>query len=91
MNPKIHDLMVEHAKNLGINIQMDIAPSRTFTDADSVFERCDGIPTYLISIPLRYMHSSVEVCSMKDVEEIIKLMVEFIMKFDPKMDFDPFN
>lgn len=91
MNPKIHNLMVEHAKNLGINIQMDIAPSRTYTDADSVFERCEGIPTYLISIPLRYMHSSVEVCSMKDVEEIIQLMVEFIMKFDPNMDFDPFK
>ena len=28
---------------------------------------------------------------MKDVEEIIQLMVEFIMKFDPNMDFDPFN
>lgn len=91
MNPKIHDLMVKHASELGINVQMDIAPSRTFTDADSVFERCEGIPTYLISIPLRYMHSSVEVCSMKDVEEIIQLMVEFIMKFDPQMDFDPFN
>ncbi len=91
MNPKIHELMLASAKRLGLNIQMDIATSRSYTDADSVYDMHDGIPTYLVSIPLRYMHSSAEVCSMKDVEEIIDLLVDFIMHFDPTTDFDPFK
>ncbi|MCI6716973.1 MAG: M20/M25/M40 family metallo-hydrolase [Bacilli bacterium] len=91
MNPKIHELMLASAKRLGLNIQMDIATSRSYTDADSVYDMHDGIPTYLVSIPLRYMHSSAEVCSMKDVDEIIALLVDFIMNFDPNTDFDPFK
>ena len=82
MNPKIHEKLLEHAKELGINIQLDISTSRSFTDADDIYDRHYGIPTYLISIPLRYMHSSVEVCCMKDVEEIIELIVAFIIAFD---------
>lgn len=91
MNPVLHQLMCESCKRLGLNIQMDIATSRSYTDADSVYDKHNGIPTYLISIPLRYMHSSTEVCSMKDVEEIIDLLVDFIMHFDPNTEFDPFK
>lgn len=90
MNPIIHNKLLECAKKLGINIQMDIATARSYTDADDIYDKVDGIPTYLISIPLRYMHSSVEVCSLKDVDEIIDLIVEFIMTFDENTDFDPF-
>lgn len=91
MNPKIHDKLLEHANKLGIKIQLDISTSRSYTDADDIYDRHYGIPTYLISIPLRYMHSSVEVCSMKDVEEIIELITEFIVNFDENMEFDPFK
>ena len=91
MNPKIHELMLESAERLGLNVQMDIATSRSYTDADSVYDSHEGIPTYLVSIPLRYMHSSAEVCSMKDVDEITDLLVDFIMHFDPNTDFDPFK
>ncbi len=91
MNPKIHELLLESAKRLGINIQMDVAPARSFTDADDIYDKQDGIPTYLISIPLRYMHSSVEVCSLKDVKEIIDLLVDFILNFNPDTEFNPFK
>lgn len=91
MNPKIHSMMLESSERLGINVQMDIATSRSYTDADSVYDKHGGIPTYLVSIPLRYMHSSTEVCSMKDVEQIIDLLVDFIMHFDPNTEFDPFK
>lgn len=90
MNPIIHKRLVDCATRLGINIQLDIATSRSYTDADDMYDRGCGIPTYLISIPLRYMHSSVEVCSLKDVDEIIDLLVEFIMTFDENTNFDPF-
>lgn len=91
MNPIIHQQLLESAKRLGMNVQMDIATSRSFTDADDMYDKNEGIPTYLISIPLRYMHSSVEVCAMKDVEDIINLLVDFIMHFDPHTEFDPFK
>jgi len=91
MNPVIHNRLLECAKRLGINIQLDIATSRSYTDADDIYDKGMGIPTYLISIPLRYMHSSVEVCSLKDVDEIIDLLVEFILSFDESTSFDPFS
>lgn len=91
LNPKLHALFLEASKRLGMNIQMDIATSRTFTDADNIYDKGMGIPSYLISIPLRYMHSSVEVCSLKDVDEIIALLVDFILHFDPHTDFNPFH
>lgn len=91
MNSKIHELLKASAARLNMNVQMDVAPSRTYTDADDIYDRVNGIPTYLISIPLRYMHSSVEVCSLSDVEDIIKLLVDFIMNFDPQTNFDPFS
>lgn len=91
MNPVIHKMLLESAKRLGINVQMDISTARSFTDADDIYDKGKGIPTYLISIPLRYMHSSVEVCSLKDVDEIINLIVDFILHFDANTNFDPFQ
>jgi tetrahedral aminopeptidase len=41
-----------------------------------------GIPTMLISIPLRYMHTPVEVVSMKDVRRVGRLLAEFITNLD---------
>ena len=65
--------------------------SRTYTDFDQVFKNNGGIPATLISVPLRYMHSSVEVCSLKDVEYIVELLVEFICSLTENDTFDPFK
>lgn len=65
--------------------------SKTYTDFDTLYKQNGGIPSTLISIPLRYMHSSVEVGSLKDVEFTINLLVEFIKELDDKVSFDPFK
>jgi endoglucanase len=52
---------------------------RTGTDTDSIFYQKKGIPSALISLPLRYMHSPVEICSMQDVDALIQLMYESVM------------
>ena len=65
--------------------------SKTYTDFDTIYKQNGGIPSTLISIPLRYMHSSVEVGSLTDVEHIINLLVEFIKSLDETISFDPFK
>lgn len=91
INQKMEQLVLKTAKKLNMNVQFEIASSRTFTDLDSIFSRHNGIPCYLISIPLRYMHSSVEVCEYKDVEDIIELIATFIMDLDENTNFNPFE
>lgn len=91
INEKMERLVLKTAKELNMNVQFEIASSRTYTDLDSIFSRHNGIPCYLISIPLRYMHSSVEVCDYKDVEDIIELIATFILKLDENTNFNPFE
>ena len=76
MNRKMHEMMVELCKKNNIKMQFDLSPSMTYTDTDDMFSSYDGIPCYLVSIPLRYMHSSVEVCDLRDVEKIIELFTD---------------
>lgn len=91
MNSVIHERMIKAAKKLNINVQYEVSPDRTFTDTDDIYHSEGGIPSYLISIPLRYMHSSVELCDLKDVEEIINLLAEFICELEEDTSFDPFK
>lgn len=51
---------------------------RTCTDADAIHMAGRGIPTTVMSIPLRYMHNPAEVCSMEDVQGCIDVLAEFL-------------
>lgn len=79
------------AKKHKIPYQYSVEVSRTFTDFDTVYKMNGGTPSELISIPLRYMHSSVELCSMEDVNKIIELVSKFIIELDENVSFDPFK
>ncbi len=61
-----------------IEIQHEAAGSRTGTDTDSIYHQKTGIPCALISLPLRYMHSPVEMVSIEDVHKVSELMAETI-------------
>jgi putative aminopeptidase FrvX len=56
----------------------------TGTDTDSFAYANDGCPSVLISIPLRYMHTTVEMLHKKDIEQTIRLMYETLLKLTPK-------
>ncbi len=86
-HPKIVDLIEKVAAKKKINIQHEATSVRTGTDTDSIFYQKTGIPSALVSLPLRYMHSPVETVSFNDVETLIKLMTETILELDPDHTF----
>jgi endoglucanase len=53
------------------------------TDTDNISYTGEGIPSALISLPLRYMHSVVEVVEIKDVEEVISVLVKLVKSLKP--------
>jgi endoglucanase len=74
--------LVDTAKSQEIAYQTDPIPGRSGTDAWAIQVTREGIPTALISIPLRYMHTSVETLSLKDLERIGRLLAHFITGLD---------
>ncbi len=77
-HPKLVDKIVETAKEYEIKYQMDTIPGRSGTDAWSIQVAREGVPTALISIPLRNMHSPVETIDIRDVERAGRLLALFI-------------
>lgn len=79
---KIFDLLIETAKKEKIPYQVDSTSGATPTDANVIQLTKAGVATGLVSIPNRYMHTPVEVVSLKDLENIAKLLAAFILKID---------
>jgi len=75
----------------GISLQHEATGSRTGTDTDSIFYQKKGIPSSLISLPLRYMHSPVEMASMADIEKITALLTETVLGLQKKQSFRLFD
>jgi len=86
-HPKIVDFVEGVAKEKELTLQHEATSVRTGTDTDSIFYQKTGIPSSLVSLPLRYMHSPVETASMKDVHSLINLMTESVLSMDPDQTF----
>jgi endoglucanase len=82
INPRVFDLLVEAAQAEGIEHTIETG-MKTFTDADDTFASRDGIPTGLISIPLRNMHSPIEIVDLADLDACIRLLVAFAGRLQP--------
>lgn len=67
------------AEEKDIPYQLEVMSGRSSTNADVIFTRRDGIPSGLVSMPLRNMHTPVEVVSPCDVEDVAKLLFEYVM------------
>lgn len=88
-NKAMNRLLEQIAAEKGIPLQYEVAGGRTYTDGDDVLKTGAGVPLALVSIPLRYMHSSVEVGSWRDLEQCIELIAEFLRRVDADFDYRP--
>lgn len=68
------------AKEGHIPLQDEVMGGDTGTDADSIADARAGVPTALLSIPLRYMHTPAELIDLRDVENTARLMAAFVRK-----------
>ncbi len=91
MNKKLKELIEKVAKENNIPIQYTNSGNRTWTNADQIHFVDKGIPTMLLNIPLRYMHSSAEVANMDDVNNLSKLMALVIKEIDEDFNFNPYE
>lgn len=91
INRKLKSMLEETAKELNLPIQYEVWPGRTGTDGDTVIKTNNGVPIVLFSIPLRYMHSPIEIASYKDVESMIEILSKFIIKLNGSIDFKPYS
>lgn len=86
--PAVHNklltLVQEVAEKKKIPVQLRAVSRSTGTDTDSFAYANDGCPSVLISIPLRYMHTTVEMLHKSDIEQTIHLMYETLLTLSPK-------
>ena len=80
-------LIISTAKKQKINIQRAAASRATGTDTDAFAFNTGGVASALISLPLRYMHTTVETVAQKDVEDVIKLIYNSLLQIENNHDF----
>ncbi len=88
---KLLDLVQATAEKKKIKVQCHAVSRSTGTDTDSFAYANDGCPSVLISIPLRYMHTTVEMLHKSDIENTIKLMYETLLTLTPKTNLSYFS
>ncbi len=86
LSPKVFELLVQTAEEAGIEHTVSASGRATSTDADAIQISRSGIPTGLVSIPLRYMHSPVELVDLGDVEATVELIAAFAARIDGGID-----
>lgn len=84
---KLLQLIIDTAEANQIPIQREAASRRTGTDTDAFAYSNGGVPSALISLPLRYMHTTVEMAHKDDVEAVIRLIYESLLKIEGGMSF----
>ncbi len=87
LNPALSELLYETAEREKIAFTVEAIGRNTGTDADAVHLSRGGVPTALVSIPLRYMHSPVELVQLEDVHACARLIASAALSLDAKTSF----
>lgn len=80
-------MVIETAQKRKIAFQRQAVSRSTGTDTDSFAYSAEGVASALISLPLKYMHTTVEMVHKEDVENVINLIYEFLLQLKPGHDF----
>ena len=95
VGPAVHNnlraLVIKSAEDAKIPFQRSASSRATGTDTDAFAYSNEGVPSVLISIPLRYMHTTVETAHKEDVENTIKMIYESLLSIKNNQDFRYFK
>lgn len=93
--PAVHNKLLQVVEDVAeraeIPVQLRTVSRSTGTDTDSFAYANDGCPSVLISIPLRYMHTTVEMLHRNDIEQTIRLMYETLLTLTPDTNLNYFD
>jgi putative aminopeptidase FrvX len=87
LHPAVFELLYETAEREGIAHTVQVSARATGTDADAIHISRGGVPTGLVSIPLRYMHSPVEMVQLSDIEACARLIAAFARSLSAQTSF----
>ncbi len=88
LHPLVFEQLYEAAEAEGIPFTLESLGKGTGTDADAIHLSRAGVPTGLVSIPCRYMHSPVEMVSLDDVDAASRLIAAFARRLEPGASFE---
>lgn len=86
---EVFEMLAGVAEDEGLSYTIQASPKATRTDADGIHLTRRGVPTGLLSVPNRYMHSPNEVVSVEDLFNTAKLIAAFVRRLGPDTDFTP--
>jgi endoglucanase len=87
LHPRVIELLREAAEAEGIEHAIEVTTAHTYTDADYLHLSRGGVPTGLVSIPVRYPHTSIELAQWSDVEGAALLIAAFAQRLSADIDF----
>ncbi len=88
IQPKLNRRLIDCAKTHHIKYYEEVSGRGTGTDADEIGVSRAGVPTVLISLPEKYMHTSVETVSLETIEESARLLAHFVSEMDEGWEED---
>ncbi|MFL5845719.1 MAG: M42 family metallopeptidase [Solirubrobacteraceae bacterium] len=87
LHPQLFELLHDTAERESIPVTIEASGRYTGTDADAVQISRAGVPCALVSVPLRYMHSPVEMADLADVHACARLIAAFCLALEPGTTF----
>lgn len=87
LHPAVTDGLIAAAEAEGLPYVVAASGRGTFTDADAVYAVRSGVPTGLVSIPTRYLHSPVETAQLSDVEATAAIIAAYVRGLEPGSSF----
>lgn len=88
LQPKLLKRLIDCAAAHHVKLQTTVAERNTFTDGDAVALARDGVPMVLLSLPLKYMHTTVETLDIQALKEGSRLLSHFLSELDAGWEDD---